>query len=202
MSPTAVRCSARQPAGSLSDKTPSPAIDCPAVLGFAICSPNSQSVSRTGGNRPCPLPSTGFSWLSHIILLILKAKLALSGQIRASSPMPNSAQIRPLTGQFFAIFAGWGRRVPKQLSRNSEEVRRKRLEKDKLFNPRDLVARGRSRLLRAPPASSALPLPYWPVKGPIVHKAAEPARAPWTRFPRTGNGGLRGRRRPGACPTT
>src|ERR1035438_479861 len=55
--------------------------------------------------------------------------------------------------------------VTKLLSRNSEEVRRKRLEKDKLFNPRDLVTCGRSRRLPAPPETSAFALPYWPVNG-------------------------------------
>ena len=88
--------------------------------------------------------------------------------------MRKNAQSCPLTGQVFAIFGRWGRRVPKLLSRNSEEVRRKRLEKDKLFNPRGLVTCDRRRLLRAPPASSAFPLPYWPVKSPILHRRNSP----------------------------
>jgi hypothetical protein len=201
---TAVRRSAPQHADSLSNRIPLPPIDCPTALVFAICSPNSQPAARTGGNHLCPLPSVGSSWLLHSISLILKAKLALLGQIRASRQMHNSAQIRPLTGQVFAIFGRWGRRVPKLLSRNSEEVRRKRLEKDKLFNPRGLVTCDRRRLLRAPPASSAFPLPYWPVKSPIVHNCARPQWSSWTGFPRSGNGGLRGPAqrapRPRICP--
>ena len=90
---------------------------------------------------------------------------------------PPCAQRRTLTGQFLAIWGGWGRMVPRLLSRNSEELRRKRLEKDKLFNPRDLVTCGRSRLLPAPPATSAFAFPYWPVNGTIAHNHAQFLRA-------------------------
>jgi hypothetical protein len=89
-------------------------------------------------------------------------------------PTPKSdAQECTLTGQFLAILGGWGRMVPRLLSRNSEELRRKRLEKDKLFNPRDLVTCGRSRLLPAPPATSAFAFPYWPVNGTKKHNSAQ-----------------------------
>ena len=89
-------------------------------------------------------------------------------------PTPKSdAQECTLTGQFLAILGGWGRMVPRLLSRNSEELRRKRLEKDKLFNPRGLVTCGRSRLLPAPPATSAFAFPYWPVNGTKKHNSAQ-----------------------------
>jgi len=122
-----------QHAGSLSNRFPLRPVDCPTALSFDLCSPSSQSVARTGGNRLCPLPSAGFRWLLQVALLILKAKLGLFVQIQAPRQMHNSAQIRP-----------------------------------------------------------------------IVHNRAQPARAPWTRFPRSENGGPGGRAqraaRPRACP--
>jgi hypothetical protein len=189
MSSAAVRCSARQPAASLNNRILWLPMVYPTTLSFDLCSPTPQSAATTRGKPLCPLPSAGFKRLPYIDSLILKVQLVSFVQNCTPHRIHNSAQIRPIVPSAPSPQpVGFSARIS--------------VQRTALYRRASAFIGGQCSFFHQRIPASATEIYRLPINADQRRFLDPPVAManPKTLRPEK-DGGLRGRRRLGACPT-